>query len=107
MQRAAAAVLYDGRWLRESCYADWIDFERRGGNIMLGECGVYNRTPHEVTLTYLADLLATVRERNWGWALWNFRGSFGVLDSERPDVAYEEFRGHQLDRKMLELLQKY
>lgn len=40
----------------------------------------------------------------FGWALWNFRGDFGVLDSGRKDVAYEDFKGHKLDRQMLELL---
>jgi len=40
-----------------------------------------------------------------GWALWNFRGNFGVLDSQRADVAYENWHGHQLDRKLLTLLQ--
>ena len=39
--------------------------------------------------------------------MWNFRGSFGILDSDRKDVQYEDFNGHKLDRKMLELLQKY
>jgi len=39
--------------------------------------------------------------------MWNLRGPFGVLDSERQDVAYEDFKGHKLDRKMLELLRKY
>ena len=29
---------------------------------------------------------------------------FGVVDSARADVAYESFRGHLLDRKMLQLL---
>jgi endoglucanase len=47
------------------------------------------------------------REARFGWALWNFRGSFGVLDSGRPDVTYEEWNGHQLDRRMLQLLQEY
>ncbi len=42
-----------------------------------------------------------------GWALWELRGGYGVLDSNRPDVEYEDFRGHKLDRKMLELLQRY
>jgi endoglucanase len=36
--------------------------------------------------------------------MWNLRGGFGVLDSDRADVKYEDFRGHKLDRKMLELL---
>jgi endoglucanase len=44
------------------------------------------------------------REAGWGNALWNLRGSFGILDSGRPDVEYEELRGHKLDRKMLEML---
>jgi endoglucanase len=38
--------------------------------------------------------------------LWNLRGSFGVLDSQREDVAYEDFRGRKLDRAMLELLRE-
>ena len=42
-----------------------------------------------------------------GWALWNLRGSIGILDSERADVEYEDYEGHKLDRKMLELLQRY
>jgi endoglucanase len=32
------------------------------------------------------------------------RGTFGILDSERTDVRYENFRGHKLDRALLELL---
>jgi endoglucanase len=38
--------------------------------------------------------------------MWNFRGAFGVLDSGRADVAYEDFRGRKLDRKMLDLLRE-
>jgi len=40
----------------------------------------------------------------WGWALWGFRGSFGFIDSQRADAQYENWKGHQLDRAMLELL---
>jgi hypothetical protein len=42
-----------------------------------------------------------------GWALWNLHGSFGILDSGRADVDYEDYRGHKMDRKMLDLLRKY
>jgi len=35
------------------------------------------------------------------------KGSFGVLNSERTDVKYEDYKGHKLDRKMLELLKEY
>ena len=43
----------------------------------------------------------------FGWALWNFRGSFGLLDSGRTDVRYEDWHGHKLDREMLTLRQRY
>ena len=78
--------------------------EVAAGGVHVGEWGVYNRTPHDVTLAFMRDYLALWREVGWGWALWNFRGSFGVLDSGRADVAYEDYKGHKLDRKMLELL---
>jgi endoglucanase len=55
----------------------------------------------------MEDCLSLWKEAGWGNALWNLRGSFGVMDSERPDVQYEDFKGHKLDRKMLELLRKY
>ena len=51
--------------------------------------------------------LALFRDRNVGWAMWEFRGGFGVLDSDRDDVEYEDFHGHKLDRKLLELLRRY
>jgi endoglucanase len=42
-----------------------------------------------------------------GYSLWNFRGSFGVLDSGREDVAYEDWHGRKLDRKLLALMQAH
>jgi aryl-phospho-beta-D-glucosidase BglC (GH1 family) len=74
---------------------------------MVGEFGAYNRTPHPVVLRWMEDCLAEWDKAGWGWALWNFRGSFGILDSGRTDVAYESYQGHLLDRKMLELLQRH
>ncbi len=72
-----------------------------------GEFGCYNRTPHDVTLAWMEDELQSLQERNIGFALWNFRGSFGVMDSGRTDVDYEKVGNHLLDRKMLALLMKY
>jgi endoglucanase len=53
----------------------------------------------------MRDLLELWKQAGWSWALWNFRGPFGILDSERADVEYQSWRGHKLDRLMLELLQ--
>jgi endoglucanase len=55
----------------------------------------------------MGDLLSLWKEAGWGYAMWNFRGSFGILDSGREDVEYEDFRGHKLDRKMLNLMLEY
>jgi endoglucanase len=89
---------------RHQLVAPWKALERMGVGVHIGEFGAHNKTPHEVVLGWMGDLLPCLAEAGWGWALWNLRGSFGVLDSERTDVAYESFHGHQLDRRMLELL---
>jgi endoglucanase len=52
-------------------------------------------------------MLPLWKDAGWGWAMWNFRGGFGVLDSNRKDVKYEDFMGHKLDRKMLEILKEF
>lgn len=83
----------------------WQDLERKGVGIHVGEWGAHNQTPHDVVLAWMRDCLGLWKEAGWGWALWNLHGSFGVLDSQRSDVAYEDFHGHKLDREMLKLLQ--
>jgi endoglucanase len=83
---------------------NWKKLEAKGIGVHVGEFGCHNRTPHPVVLAWMADCLSLWKEAGWGWALWNLRGSFGLLDSERSDVAYEDYMGHKLDRKMLEVL---
>ena len=85
----------------------WQALRSRGMGVMVGEFGVYSRTPHAVTLGWMRDRLRLWRDAGWGWALWNFRGPFGVIDSGRRDVQYERVRGAQLDRAMLELLRSF
>ena len=84
----------------------WKQLEEKGVGVHVGEWGAYNRTPHVVVLAWMRDCLALWQAAGWGWALWNLYGSFGVLDSQRRDVEYEEFRGHKLDRQMLNLLRQ-
>ena len=98
---------YDKAWLRQMLHNSWSPLLEQRGRVFIGEFGSHNRTPHEVALKWLDDNLAVFRENNWGWALWNLSGSFGIMDSGRPDVDYEDVHGHRLDRKMLDLLLKY
>lgn len=100
----------DGFWDAEKLaawYKPWVELEAQGGTVHCGEFGCYNRTQHAVALAWMKDLLAFFESRNWGWALWNFRGSFGILDSDRKDVNDEDFHGHRLDRRMLDLLRAF
>jgi endoglucanase len=78
-----------------------------GVQIHVGEWGCFNKTPHAVALAWMEDNLSLWKEAGWGFSMWNLRGSFGVMDSDRQDVQYENFQGHKLDRKMLELLKRY
>lgn len=111
----------DSKWIlgdnRDRTY-DRSDYEKFYGlyaaissiykvGVICGEFGCANYTPHEVVLAWLEDLLSVLKEYNIGWAMWNLRGVFGVFDSNRADVDYENYRGYKLDRKMMNILQKY
>jgi endoglucanase len=98
------------RWDRarlERSFAPWADLARQGIGVHCGEGGAFSHTPHDVSLGWLRDVLEILTAHGIGYALWNFRGPFGVLDSQRQDVAYEDWHGHRLDRKLLNLLQEF
>lgn len=94
-------------YLRENALDPWRPAFDACVFTMVGEFGAFNHTPHDIVLAWMEDNLKVWREHGLGWALWNFRGAFGILDSGRADVQYEDFHGHKLDRKMLDLLLKY
>jgi endoglucanase len=97
---------WDRERLRRERIVPWKALEAKGVGVHVGEWGAFNRTPHAAVLAWMRDSLALWKEAGWGWALWNLRGGFGVLDSDRRDVAYEDFHGHKLDRQMLEVLRE-
>ena len=106
--RSRPAYADPGRdYISRQSFAPWNTALAAGVFVNVGEFGVWRKTPHDVTLALLEDELSLFKDRNLGWALWEFRGGFGILDSDREDVDYEDFHGHKLDRKMLELLLKY
>lgn len=97
-----------GREELQAHYEQWARLASETGvGVHCGEGGAYSKTPHDVVLAWLDDVLDILTSFNIGYALWNFRGDFGILDSHRSDVAYEDYRGHQLDREMLDILKKY
>jgi len=96
----------DKERLRRERIKPWQALQKLGVGVHVGEWGAFNRTPHAVAMAWMKDFLSLWKEAGWGWSLWNLRGSFGVVDSDRPGVTYEDFHGHKLDRAMLELLRQ-
>jgi endoglucanase len=97
-------ALWDKAKLRIEDIDKWKPLTDVGAPVHVGEWGCYSNTPHDVALAFMADEVSLWKEAGWGWSMWNLRGGFGVVDSGRPDVDYEDFRGHKLDRKMLDII---
>ncbi|MBN2023956.1 MAG: cellulase family glycosylhydrolase [Pirellulales bacterium] len=97
----------DREALRRERIEPWQKLAKQGVGVHVGEWGAFNKTPHDVALAWMRDFLGLWKEAGWGWALWNFRGGFGILDSHREDVRYKTFHDHQLDRAMLDLLREF
>jgi len=95
--------IWDKNKLREY-YKPWREVEDTGTNVYIGEFGCFNKTPNDVALRWLSDLLSLYREYKWGYALWNFEGDFGIVEHGRPGAKYEKLDGFNVDREFLDLL---
>ena len=96
-----------GRQTLEDFYKPWIELLGKGVGVHCGDCGCYSKTPHEVFLAWFTDVIDILTSHGIGFALWNFRGAFGIMDSERTDIRYTDWYGHKLDSKLLDLIRKY
>ncbi|MBN1443199.1 MAG: cellulase family glycosylhydrolase, partial [Planctomycetes bacterium] len=79
----AKGTVKAGRADLEKRYEPWGKLARRGIGVHCGECGCYNRTPYEVFTAWFEDVMQILKSHSIGYALWEFRGSFGILDSGR------------------------
>lgn len=91
----------------EDYFKPWDEAIRAGVAVIVGESGAYMETPEPVVLAWERDWHELWKKRNVGWALWEFRGDFGILDTGRKDSDTVAWKGHLLSRKMLELLREY
>ncbi|NQV35302.1 MAG: cellulase family glycosylhydrolase [Phycisphaeraceae bacterium] len=99
------SVKYDRAKL-EAHYAPWAELAKKGIGVHCGEAGCYSKTPYDVFYAWYSDVMDILKGHGIGYALWNFRGSFGILDSGRTDIELEDWHGHKLDRRLLTLLQR-
>jgi endoglucanase len=84
----------------------WATLAARGIPIHFGEMGCDHNTPPAVTYAWFNDSLDVINELHSGWALWNLRGTFGIVDSNRKGTKYQDWHGHQLDVGLLDLLKR-
>jgi endoglucanase len=75
-----------------------------GVPIHFGEMGCGGHTPPDVVYAWFNDTLDLMKDLKAGWALWNLRGQFGIVDTGRPGTEFKDFQGHKLDYKLLDLL---
>ena len=105
--RKKDGAVWHSRETLEKHYAPWAALARKGIGVHCGEAGCFSRTPHAVFMAWFTDVMEILKGYGIGWSLWNLRGPFGLVDSGRKDVKYEDFHNHKLDRKLLDLLRKH
>jgi len=87
-------------------YKPWIDVEKKGVEIHIGEFGCYDKTPNDVALRWLSDLMSLFKEFGWGYALWNFQGDFGIINHGRPGTKYTLMDGYKVDKQLLDIMKE-
>lgn len=97
-----------GHWdearLHRAFTESWGEVMKAGKRVHVGEFGVFSNTPHEVALAFMASNLRVWNHFQCGWALWQFRGPLGIINSDRADVDYVDTGDGKLDERMLNLL---
>ena len=94
-------------WNRDTLrefYQPWRAVQAQGVNVHIGEMGCFNQTPNDVALRWLGDLFSLYHEFGWGYSLWNFEGSFGIINHGRPGARIERCKGYPVDRDLLNLM---
>lgn len=97
----------DGRtWSRDALlefYGPWKALADAGCKVHIGECGCYNKVSNETALAWYQDFFSVLNELGFGYALWNFRGPFGVAEHGRQGTRWENRGGISFDRDLYEL----
>lgn len=104
MKDAQGKLIADKAKLAEDI-KPWGELAKQGIPMHIGEMGCNRYTPPKLVHAWFNDALDVIGKLNSGWALWNFRGPYGVLDTNREGTAYTDFHGHKLDQTLLKILQ--
>ncbi|MCQ2576718.1 MAG: glycoside hydrolase family 5 protein [Treponema sp.] len=101
----------DGKkWNRDALlefYKPWKEMKDNGCKVHIGECGVYNKVRNETALAWYEDFFSVCNELGFGWALWNFRGPFGIVEHRRENTNWKTMHGMIVDVDLYEMFKKH
>ena len=101
---ASGKVVADKQMVADR-FSPWLEPAQHGVPIHFGEMGCNRYIPPKVVYAWFNDALDVINGLHSGWALWNFRGPFGIVDTNREGTDYKDFHGHKLDHTLLKILQ--
>lgn len=93
-------------WNRQAMldfYKPWKELKDSGCEVHIGEAGVYNKVRNDTALAWYQDFFGVCNELSFGFALWNFRGPFGIVEHRRENTHWETMHGMIVDRDLYEL----
>ena len=93
-------------WSRQALldfYKPWKELAEAGASVHIGECGCYDKVDNETALAWYKDFFSVLNELDFGFALWNFRGPFGIAEHRRKGTNWEVRKGITFDRDLYEL----
>ena len=70
--------------------AAWIAAHAPGKEVYLGGFGCYETAPAESRRAWIAAVRTAAERHGWGWAVWDYRGSFGVRAADGKATAVLE-----------------
>lgn len=91
-------LLYNeyGKWAKMS--------EEKNIGVHCGEGGFYKDAPYEDSVRWFRDVMDILNDYNIGFALWGLSGPFGMVDVPRKGAKYIDYKGHKIDRNILEIM---
>ena len=99
--------LWDQYWDKDALreyYKPWIEVEKKGVEVHIGEFGCFNKINNDIALRWLSDLMAVFKENKWGYSMWNFVGSFGIINHGRPGTVYTNIDGFEVDKALMDIM---
>jgi endoglucanase len=62
--------------------AAWVQQHRPGMEVYVGEFGVYKTADPQSQRNWLATIVHECKKRDWGWAVWDYKGGFAVRNPD-------------------------